>query len=158
MNQTVKCRYKYCKHGSRDLDRNEAVLIGKSTYYHKDCFKESRTIDKIIDTFATRVEPDPVFAALRKIVNNIVIKDKVDAEYLLFALNFAADHKMIKHPPGLYYIAKNDRIKKEWNKLKTAEFMREEKNKKQQYINSTTREFNYKPPKQKTISSMFGNR
>ena len=155
MTKIVKCRYKYCKHDSRELPKEEAVLVGKSSYYHKDCLKESTLIDKIIEMYSERVEKNPIYSHLRKTVNDLVIKDKVDAEFLYFALDYASSKKMIKHVPGLRYIVKNDDIKRLWEKKKTAEFMRSEKSKPQQYVNNTTREFTFKAPKQKTIANLF---
>ena len=152
--KTVQCRYKYCKHESREMNRDEAVHVGNS-YYHEDCFKESRTIDKIIETYTERVDKNPVYTHLRKTINTIVYKNKVDAEFLLFALEYAAQHKMIKHVPGLFYIVKSKDIQKAWDKKKTAEYMRSEKSKPQEYVNNTTREFTFKAPKQKTVASLF---
>lgn len=152
----VKCRYKYCKHHSRELPKEEAVLVGKSTYYHKDCLEESQMIAKIVDLYAERVEQNPVFSHLRKTITDIVVKQKVDANFLYFALDYASKKKIIKHIPGLYYIVKNDDIKKAWSKRKTAEYMRIEKEKIPQPVDNTTREFKYNAPKQKSVSSLFG--
>ena len=153
---TVKCRYKYCKHETQTLNREEAVLVGKSSYYHPDCLRESQLINEIVDVYTKRVDKNPIYTHLRKTVNNIVVNKKVDAEFLLFALNYAADNNMIKHVPGLYYIVKNEEIKRAWNKKKTSEFIHSEKQKKPQYINNKPREFTYNSPKQKTIGSLFG--
>lgn len=153
--KTVQCRYKYCKHESREVDRDEAVHVGNS-YYHEDCFKESRTIDKIIETYTERVDKNPVYTHLRKTINTIVYKNKVDAEFLLFALEYATQHKMIKHVPGLFYIVKNKDIQKAWDKKKTTEFMRAEKEKEQQPVENETRRFTYHVPKKSVISDLFG--
>ena len=113
----MKCRYKYCSHESTEIKGNDYVKIGKA-YYHKDCFEKKENIQKIIDYYSNNVEANPVFSFLIKTVNDIVNKNGVDSEYLLFALKYAHEHRMINHIPGLRYLPNNQEILKEWNKPK----------------------------------------
>ena len=101
----VKCRYSHCNHTSKELFLSEAVQSGKSTYYHKDCYKQSEEIKQVIDLFREFIDPMVVISNLRVVINNIIFNKYVDSEYLLFALKFAINNKLnLKHAMGLHYI------------------------------------------------------
>lgn len=111
----MKCKYSHCKHETTEIPNGEEVLVGKSSYYHKDCYEEMSTIKNIIDVFVKKVDEHPIMSLLRKVVNDIVYNHKVDAKYLLFALNYCVDNNLpIRHPQGLYYIVKNNAINQQW--------------------------------------------
>ena len=117
MKDTVKCRWSHCKHDSKELKREDAVLSGKNAYYHADCFKEKETIQKILTTYQERVDAFPVWAQLRSIVNKIVFKQECDPEYLLFAMNYVLDNGgKLNTPMGLYYIIKDYKAKEAWER------------------------------------------
>lgn len=111
----MKCRYGHCKHESKEIDSEDAVRIGNS-YYHPDCYHEKETIDMIIDTWVNEVDPHPVFAALCKIIRNMIYNQGVNADFLLFALRRATARHRISHPPGLYYIVKDQDTINAWNR------------------------------------------
>ena len=112
-----KCRYSHCKHETPEIRDGEGILVGKGTYYHEDCYEEMTAIKNIIDVYVKRVDPHPIMALLRRIVNEIVYNQKVNAKYLLFALNYSVDHGWrISRPQGLYYVAKNNDAKRQWEK------------------------------------------
>ena len=67
-----KCRYNHCKHETKDVLASEAVKEG-NRYYHKDCYKTKEDINKIVELFSEHVNPNVVFAVLRKVINIIVI-------------------------------------------------------------------------------------
>ena len=113
---TVRCRYSHCKHSERELNKADAVRCG-NTYYHADCYHEKETIDKILDTYVKLVDPHPVFGALRKIVSNLIYKQGVNADFILFALKRAAQEHRINHPPGLYYVVKDQKTIEAWNRM-----------------------------------------
>lgn len=115
-NKTVKCRYKHCKHSSRDIPREDAVKVGNS-YMHPDCAKTSRLLVEIRDFYYEYVSKTVVMKTLMATINNIVFQKGVDPEYLMFVLNYAVIHKMtIRSPYGLHYLIDNSRIKSEWKK------------------------------------------
>lgn len=151
----VKCRYSNCKHESRELQKEDAVLSGRTTYYHKDCYEEMSLIKEIIDVYCNKVESDPVFTHLSKTVKDLVVNKGVDPHYLLFALNYAADNNFIHHIPGLRYIAKDEEIWKEYQKRITKQYIESEKQKQKQYIENKNRTFTYVNPKQKSVANLF---
>ena len=151
----VKCRYKNCKHDNRELDKDDAVLSGKASYYHKDCYKEMTAIKRVIDVYVKKVDNQPIFTQLRQVVNKLIIEQGVDSEYLIFAINYCADLGIIKHPPGLFYIVKNERVKKEWDKRLTAKYMHQERER-EAIVNNSTRKFIYNPTKEKTVADILG--
>lgn len=113
----MQCRFKYCDHESKEIKGNDYVKIGKA-YYHKDCYEKKENVKKIIDYYSNNVETNPVYSLLTKTVNDLVFKNGVDSKYLLFALRYAHEHRMINHVPGLRYLPNNQAILKEWNKPK----------------------------------------
>ena len=114
----MKCKYSHCKHESTEIPKGEEVLVGKASYYHKDCYQEMTAIKNVIDTYVKKIDSHPIMSLLRKVVNEIVYKHKVDARFLLFALNYCIGHNWsINHPQGLYYVAKSDAAKQQWERM-----------------------------------------
>lgn len=102
----MKCAYGHCLHGGT-ITKEEGVLVG-TRYYHEDCLREKNNIQAIIDMYVKRIDPTPVFAQLRRTINDIVYKHDVDSGFFLFALRFYLDAgKNINSPFGLYYVVKN---------------------------------------------------
>jgi hypothetical protein len=117
--EIVKCTYKYCSHIDKNLPLNEAILVGKSAYYHQKCNKENEEIKEIINLFKTQIDPYVVFSQLRNVINNIVYDKCLGTEYLLFALNFAIKNKInLKHAMGLHYIVGYENIQNAYKKIK----------------------------------------
>lgn len=109
-----KCRYKYCKHASHEVEETDAIKIG-SSYYHKDCYAEKLAIDGIIDLWVDKVDSDPVFTRLRQVINRIVYDKGFPANKLLFYLHWAVKTGWpIKHPPGLFYLIKDEKAEAAW--------------------------------------------
>ena len=113
--EVFKCRWSHCKHGG-EVHVDDAVKDG-SSYYHKDCYEEKQNLQKILDLYVERVDPDPVFAFLRRTINDIVFKDGYGADYFLFALKYCLDNGWnIQHVPGLRYVVRNKDAKSAWEK------------------------------------------
>ena len=146
----VKCKYSHCKHENREVLREESVSSG-NLYYHKDCYQEKETMKKCIDIYVKYFEDKPIFTQLRNVIDDIVYKKGYDAEYLLFALKYGALHrKPIKHPPGIYYLIKDDSIAKEWNKEKLMA------NKEHVVVNNKDTEYVHVPKKQVGFADIIG--
>lgn len=119
----MKCAYSHCLHGG-DVSKEDGVLVGKR-YYHKDCLTEKNNIQAVLDLYVQRVDPAPIFAQLRKTINEIVYKHDVDAGFLLFALKYYLDAgKQLNHPFGLHYVVKDKGAIDAWAKksVKKIEF------------------------------------
>lgn len=110
----MKCRYGHCKHDSKDIPDGEAVHVGNA-YYHQDCYREKQSIDDIIAVWCERVDDKPIYGELRGVINNLIFKTGYPAEKVLWYLRWATTHGIgIKHPPGLYWLMKNEKIAKAW--------------------------------------------
>ena len=109
----MKCRWKHCKYGG-EVDKDKAVKVGIA-YFHPECYAERQAIQKIIDVWHERVDAYPMESMLRKMVNDLVLKQDVNAEFLLFALNYCIDHGWhLRYPAGLKHVAKNEDAQKAW--------------------------------------------
>lgn len=112
----MKCRYSHCLHETKDIPEGEEVLVGKGTYYHKDCYELKTAIKAIIDYYVENFDRDPIYAQLTKTINNIVFNKNKTPAFVLYALHYAKWAKIpLKHPAGIYYLIKDDKIIDAWN-------------------------------------------
>jgi len=119
----MKCKYSHCKHKTKEIPKGEEILVGKSSYYHQDCYEEIETIKNIIDTYVKKVDSHPIMSLLRKVINEIIYKHNVDANFLLFALNYCIDQGWnIRYPQGLYYVVKNKEANQKWKQMISSEY------------------------------------
>ena len=113
----MNCNYSHCKHESKEINGDDFVQVGQRTFYHKDCYEEKETIEKIIDVYTKRIDPHPIFKELRKHINIVVYEWKFPAKKLLFYLNWAADTGWgLRYPAGLRYLAKSDDAERAWKR------------------------------------------
>lgn len=118
--KTVKCRYKYCRHDSNDIPREEAVQDGRS-YFHPDCLKERNNKEEIVKLFLEKVNQNTPVPQLRKVINNIIHNKGINSDFLLFGLKYYISHKIkLNYPGGLYYVIANKEMESEYNRLKGA--------------------------------------
>lgn len=107
---TVQCRCPNCLHGgiiNKDVD--EFVRIGKSNYYHSDCYKAMNTSQQVVDkqerelkTFKKvwyekinkTTDPDE----LEKMLQGYLSRG-VSSEQLLFTLTYVVGHRFSLHRP-----------------------------------------------------------
>lgn len=154
MNKTVKCKYSHCNHSNKEIDVNEAILVGKNTYYHKNCYKQNQEIKEIIDIFINNIDSLVVISQLRAVINNIIFNKFVDSEYLLFALKYAVDNKInLKHAMGLYYIIGYKNIQDAYLKEKTKK--QAEVNRKIEITQTEDLPFYFNPSKTKGFNDII---
>lgn len=152
-----KCRYNHCKHETKDVLASEAVKEG-NRYYHKDCYKTKEDINKIVELFSEHVNPNVVFAVLRKVINNIVFTRGVDSGLLLFGLNYYISNKItLNYPQGLYYVIQNKNVIKGYTEKKNREYLIEQKKNMQKIEDNEEMEssFTYKPSKRKSFADIL---
>ena len=117
----VKCRYKNCRHETRELNKADAAVVGKA-YYHKDCYEEKETIERILKVYEERIDPYPIWVQVRGVINTIIYKKKVDPKFLLFAIQHSLNNGgKINSTYGLHYVVKDHRIIEAWEKRKREE-------------------------------------
>jgi len=110
----VKCGYKHCQHESRELLRDSATKI-KSIYFHEDCAITKITINKIKELYCKSVDKDVSIPQLLGVINNIVFKKGINAQFLLFGLEYWIKKNVkISNPYVLHYIKDNKIVANAW--------------------------------------------
>lgn len=114
--KTYKCAFKHCKHPTQVLQENEAVKVGTGNrYMHEDCARTSENMIKARDVYYDRISQEVVMKVLVRVIQNIVLQKGVDAEFLVFAIEYAADNKVpLRSPYSLHYLVDNYKIKEAW--------------------------------------------
>ena len=89
--------------------------MSDNKYMRKDCTDESKILQSIRDLYRSKISATVVFSQLNAVINDIVFKKNINAQFLLFALRYAVDNNIpIRSPYGLHYIVDNYRIKEAW--------------------------------------------
>lgn len=111
-NTIRKCGYPHCKHGGGvDIAKDDYEKIGNK-YYHKECILEKEDMQCIYNTWKDRINPESPMSQIRMILSNYVHKVNYAPEYVLFVINYVADHGLrLQHPPGLKYYLEKPQIK-----------------------------------------------
>ena len=143
-NKLVHCRYPKCKflHETTELNKDDAVCgDGKNSYYHPDCYHTMRTVNYIRDTFVKQVNPmltGPQIGQLVSIVNNMIFSKGIDANYILFALQFFIKNKpgALKYPGGIAYIVQNRDVEEAWKKAQRIKLQAEIREKQKEEMES----------------------
>lgn len=111
------CGYKHCLHEGEKVPESEAITIGKKRY-HKDCIKLSETIKLIKDTYLERIDSETNPVQLLSVINTMIFKKGINADYILFALEDMCNKKVkFKAPYTMYYFEKNLVLKNRWREL-----------------------------------------
>ena len=124
-----KCGYGRCAHENKIVYEPESVKIN-TRRWHRDCYELQGLIAEIEEDYIQHVSKSVPIAYLRKVINEIVFGKKLEdssvekwesnlkaGRYLSFCLKFAIENKIpLTHPPGMYYLIDNARIKKAYQK------------------------------------------
>ena len=149
-NTTAICKYSHCLHNNREIEKEKAVRVGNA-YYHSDCLKTKEDIKEIVDLFKTHINPNPVYAQLQSVINNIIFVKKVQSDFLLFGLRYYIEHKIpLNYPQGLYYVIQNKDVTNAYNKTKTKEIK-----KSVEITEQTEAEFEFVPTKNKGFADII---
>ena len=153
MANEVTCRYKNCLHNGDKLLKTEAVLDGKSTYYHPDCYQTKQEIQEIVRLFEGYVTTPVMRSQLYSVINNIVFAKSIGSNFLLFALKRHISKKLpLNYPAGLNYIITDKSIKDEFYRHK----VKQEMPKTAHSIKEDSGvSFNYKQNDGKTLENLF---
>ena len=154
-----KCRWSHCHHKGEEVSKEDAVLVGKSAYYHPDCYVEKKAIEGIVNAYVEHYDPNPIFPQLRAVINDIVFKKGVPATYVLYCIAYAIEHHIpLRSPMGIHYLTKSYEIKEAWDKKQKAKAAAEVKNTSFDVADGYTQEqgYNYQT-KAKGFSSILGS-
>lgn len=155
----VKCRYAHCFHETRELNAEEAVKSGVSTYYHADCYKTKQDIEEITKVFAERVNKNVSFPLLIKTVNNLVFGRGIESGLVLYALNYCMDHGWkLQYPAGLYYCVQNMDAQKAYQNMKQKKLQQEQQKTPDVFAvqDSAVETFAYKTQKNRGFNAILG--
>lgn len=153
MAKTVKCSYSHCPHNHVISSDDYVTQNGK--YYHRECRKELDTINEIKKVWYEQVDNDSkVFPHLTRTLNDIIYNKNISAEFVLFALKDKA--KYIKHPGGLYYLIKDDRLKRKWEQLVSMKIVSSEEFKRIEIKGAEEPEFTSNGRRDASFGDIFG--
>lgn len=109
--KTYKCGFAHCMCDEPLTDDN--CIIQGSRRWHKKCFQAKETAEEIRKYYRANISSQVTMSFLNSVLNDVLYKKKVDAEYLLFALKYAYEtNKEIKSPVYLHYLADDKRIQR----------------------------------------------
>lgn len=125
------CRYGQCNHPDKKIDitLDDYRLVGKSMYYHTDCYqrkkRESWKDDKtksdlqyIKNQWVLHINKTVVYSQLMMVLNDFLSRG-VESEYLVFVMDYVVSHKMkLNYPMGLKYYVDKQEIKNAYIKSK----------------------------------------
>lgn len=133
-NKIYKCGYNQCKLGGK-VTKEIAVKHG-TKYYHSECLKEAQNKNEIRKLFFEQINPTEVATVLNRTINTIIDTKNVPSDFLLYALKYVINNKLIlNHAGGLYYIINNDKIKNAYYKEKVGKEVKQIKTDIQNNIN-----------------------
>lgn len=124
----VKCAYKHCQHESQMLPRTEAVKVG-NRYFHKDCAETQDYIQKARNEYLERINSTEVVSVLVNVINTMVFKKNIPADYVWFTVHDCAENPRkshIRHAQGLYYAINFEWVKKDYKKWYDTKLRREQ--------------------------------
>lgn len=84
-------------------------------------------VDCIFDMWCKRISNTVNYAALRKILNEYFERG-ISGDYMIFALQYAIDHKTpLRYPPGFRYVLDKQEIKDAYQKQQAAKLLKQQK-------------------------------
>ena len=118
------CRYGQCNHPEKriDITLDDYILVGKSMYYHKDCYQRKRReewkddktkadLQYIKNQWVLHINKTVVYSQLMMVLNDYLSRG-VESEYLVFVMDYVISHKMkLNYPMGLKYYVDKPEIK-----------------------------------------------
>ena len=118
MRNTRKCAYAGCKHNGVINIETEAFIRKSNVFFHEDCYKEKCDLELFRNIWKRRINNGVSIQDLNKVLN-MNIKKGYSSEYLIFVIQYVADHNMnLKYPGGLKYYLDEPKIKEAYKKSK----------------------------------------
>lgn len=148
------CRWCVCK------DTGDELIEYGGKWYHEKCYKNSRNLIVINDIWCKTIDDKADYSSIARIVKDLVRKDNIDSDFLVFAVKYGAANKILKHPPGLRYLVKDYKIQKAFDKKKIKDKARkikrlqESKNENREELQEEVK-FEY-TPKKANFLDIFG--
>lgn len=106
----MKCAYTYCTEG-QNVDKAVAVEEN-GRYYHLGCFEKKEAKAKLFSMFCEYVKNDEKGNLIRGKIRDYIDKDGYNADFCVFALNYAINNQIKLHSIfGLKYLFNDSKIK-----------------------------------------------
>ena len=113
------CGYSHCKHGGVVDTQSDGYIEDNGKFYHMDCYSEKRAFSEIIDFWYREIDEDVVFNQLQRVLQELIYKRGLEAEYVLYAIKKKA--QFLNYPSGIYYAVGDKRLKANWRIIREAE-------------------------------------
>ena len=113
------CGYSHCKHGGVVDTQSDECIEDNGKFYHMDCYSEKRAFSEIIDFWYREIDEDVVFNQLQRVLQELIYKRGMEAEYVLYAIKKKA--QFLNYPSGIYYAVGDKRLKANWRIIREAE-------------------------------------
>ena len=113
------CGYSHCKHGGIVDTQSDEYIEDNGKFYHMDCYSEKRAFSEIIDFWYREIDEDVVFNQLQRVLQELIYKRGMEAEYVLYAIKKKA--QFLNYPSGIYYAVGDKRLKANWRIIREAE-------------------------------------
>ena len=114
-----KCKSSRCLHNSKEILESDEMIVHNNSYYHKDCFKAQQDIQYIKSLWYNNIDKLVVFKQLIDVLNGFIYKDKIESDYIVFAVEYCINkHLNLHYPHGLKYFLGKKEIKESYTKSK----------------------------------------
>lgn len=112
------CRYPHCKYENKTIDLlSDKYVKEGSSYYHDECYKNKSNIQLIKNLWHDHISPTVVYSQLMNTLNQLIFKDNISSDYILFVVQYCIDNqRKLRYPPGLRYCVDDQVIKDAYNK------------------------------------------
>ena len=109
-----KCGYgDKCLFGC-NVKADDAIKEGKA-YFHPDCIKTKHEIADLRQMYFDLIDDKADFRVLCKVLNDLVLRDGLDIDYIRFSLEYYGKYKVrLKSPLSLKYLRTNQLMMAKW--------------------------------------------
>ena len=115
--RTRVCKYINCKHNDKIHIDKEPFIKDKYGFYHEDCYKEKTDLQLFRNLWCEKISSTVVMSELNSILRQLLSRQGVSVDYLLFVLDYVINNKYtLRYPGGFKYYVDNQDIKKAYEK------------------------------------------
>ena len=109
-----KCGYgDKCLFGC-NVKADDAIKEGKA-YFHPDCLKTKHEIADLRRMYFELIDDKADFRVVCKVLNDLVLRDGLDIDYIRFSLEYYGKYKVrLKSPLSLTYLRTNQLMMAKW--------------------------------------------
>lgn len=111
-----KCYYKHCDKFGKVSEKDTSITKVGNRRFHGKCYQDHQDLKKARELYIEYIQPDVVHSQLNKVINEIIEKRKLSADYILFVIEYIIENNLeINYPYGLYYKVSDYKIKRAYN-------------------------------------------